>query len=89
MTTSSTGPDEEKLYPYHFHIVPALSHVAQGIANFLSFHAFGWQRVVIITQDQKDYKKVSRAVLVVQYKNNNQQPSATISVISETTSQVR
>lgn len=62
--TSSTGPDEDKLYPYHFHVVPALSHIARGIADFISFHGFGWQRVVIITQDQKSYKKVASYIIV-------------------------
>ena len=61
--TSSTGPDEDELYPYHFHIVPALSHIARGIADFISFHGFGWQRVVIITQDQKSYKKVASYII--------------------------
>ena len=59
MTTSSTGPDEEALYPYHFHIVPALSNIARGIADFLNFHGFGWRRVVVITQDQNHFKKVT------------------------------
>ena len=55
----SSGLDENELYPYHFHMVPSLSNVALGIANFISYHEFGWQKVVIITQDQDYFKMVS------------------------------
>ena len=56
--TPSKGPDEEQLYPYHFHIVPSISLITLGIANFISYHEFGWKKVVIITQDQDYYKRV-------------------------------
>ena len=59
---SSSGFDEEQLYPYHFHIVPNLSSVALGIANFISYHEFEWRKVVIITQDE-DYFKMVRFLL--------------------------
>ena len=37
----------------------------RGIADFLSFNGFEWERVVIITQDQKNYKKVASYVIEI------------------------
>ena len=57
-TTSSEGPDREQLYPYYFHMLPNLSNVALAIANFITYDGFEWGKVVILTQDQDNYKKV-------------------------------
>lgn len=57
-TTSSKGPDEDQLYPYYFHLVPSLSNAALAIANFVSYCEFDWNRAVIVTQDEDNYKRV-------------------------------
>ena len=62
--SSSSGVlDDREQFPYFFRTIPSDKDIVLGISEFIDY--FNWSRVVIISQDEEQFKVVCMLLVAI------------------------